>query len=196
MPEKKNQKQKNESESDEKPDFSFKEDVHTVIDKAIEERKKKTGPDEFRIEHVSDKVRFAKSIKENPPDKGFMQIDADEAIVEYEDEYGRTKKEKGIAITSYHEKIDEKTGKVRKFKKINIHKGIFAIDLNVDAYFWFVRACNIFPLILDQGIRTHLDIKKAHMPEKRRHEFPWILIGLVITGIIFIFMIFRFIFMK
>lgn len=173
------------------PDFSFNiKDIEGEVDKALSERKQKIGKDEFKIEHISDKIRFAKTIKEEPPSKGFMQIDARDAVVENKD--GTT--EKGIAIISYHDEKNGKSGEVERVKKVVVHRGIFSIDLNVDAYFWFVRACNIFPLILDQGIRTHLDIKRAHQPEKRKLELPWALIGLVIAGIIFIFVVFRMIF--
>jgi len=180
---------------DDKIDFSFeKEDIGLEVDKAIEKQKKKLTADEFKIEHVSDKIKFAKGIREEPPEKGFMQIDAKEATVESKDEYGQDKTEKGIAIISYHDEEDPETKEMKQVKKVVVHKGIFSIDLNNDAYFWFVRACNIFPLILDQGIRTHLDIKRAHEPEKRRHEMPWALIGLVVAGVIFIFLVFRMIF--
>jgi len=152
------------------------------------------GQDEFKLEHTSDRIRFAKTIKEEPPEKGFLCIDAKEAIVESKDEYGQTKEEKGVAIISYHEDetVTDPTKPKKLVKKIAIYNGLFSIDLNTDAYFWFVRACNIFPLILDQGIRTHLDIKRSHEPEKRKIEFPIWLIALVVTGVIFIFLMFNF----
>lgn len=171
-------------------DFSFK-DIEREIENAVEQRKKKTGPDEFKIEHITDKIRFAKQIKEEPPAKGFMDIGFHDAEVTGLDDYGDEIKKRGIAVVSEH--INE-VGK--KIKKIAVYDGIFNIDLNADAYFWFVRSCNVFPLILDQGIRTHVDIKKAHEPEKRRAPIPWLLIGLGIAGFVFIVLILRFLFMK
>lgn len=179
-----------EENIDEDIDFSFK-DIEQAVDQAVEQHKKKTGADEYKIEHITDKIRFAKQIKEHPPEKGFMDVKFHDTEVTGTDEYGEEIKQKGIAVITEH--ID-KLGK--KIKKIAVYDGIFNIDLNADAYFWFVRSCNVFPLILDQGIRTHLDIKKAYLPEKRKLEVPWILIGLGITGFIFIILILRFIFAK
>ena len=179
-----------EEDEDFKPDFSFK-DIHDEIDKAIDEKKNTTKEKEFKIEHLSDRVRFAKEIKEKPPVKDFMKIEAKDAEIVTTDENGDEKHKKAIAIISNHEEKD-KDGKVKAKRKIALYDGIFSIDLNVDAYWWFVRSCNVFPTILDQGIRTHLDIKKAHEPEKRKLEFPWALIGLVACGIFLIFLIFSF----
>ncbi|GAH54849.1 unnamed protein product, partial [marine sediment metagenome] len=38
------------------------------------------------------------------------------------------------------------------------------------------------------------DIKRSHEPEKRRHELPIALIGVVIAGVVLIFLIFNFVF--
>ena len=193
--EKKKEQNNNIKKSEETPDFSFIDDnVSQQIDKAIDRHKQKIGEDEFKIEHVSDKIRFAKTIKENPPEKDFMKIDANETIVTKEDEDGNISEEKGVAVISYHEHEEAEGIPGETIKKVAVYNGLFSIDLNIDAYFWFVRACNIFPLILDQGIRTHLDIKRSHEPEKRRHELPIALIGAVIAGIILIFLIFNFVF--
>ena len=185
-----NDEQKENITSNDDIDFSFK-DIDKEIDQAIEKQKTRVGSDEFKTEHIADKVHFAKNIREHPPDKGFMNVDFKEAEVTGSDEYGEEFKKKGIAVITEH--IDKAK---KKIKKIAVYDGIFNIDLNTDAYFWFVRSCNVFPLILDQGIRTHIDIKKAYLPEKRKLEIPWILIGLGITGFIFIILILRFIFAK
>lgn len=187
MKKNKNNKKPDE-EPEEKPDFSFA-DVSSEIDKIIE---KKTGAydptKEFKIEHVSDKIRFAKTIKEQPPLKDFMNVEFKEAEITSTDKDGIETKEKGVAVITEHEGEPEE----EKKRKIAIYDGIFNIDLNTDAYFWFVRSCNVFPLILDQGIRTHLDVKRSHEPEKRRTEIPIYLIGLAITGVIMIFLLFHF----
>lgn len=175
-------------EPEENDDFSFK-NIDDAVDDAINKQKQKTGVDDYKIEHITDKIRFAKNIKENPPEHGFMDIKFHDAEVAGTDECGEEFKKKGIAVITEH--IDNAK---KKIKKIVVYDGIFNIDLNTDAYFWFTRSCNVFPLILDQGIRTHLDIKKAHEPEKRKLEIPWILIGLGITGFVFIILILNFIF--
>jgi hypothetical protein len=171
-------------------EFDFK-DIDKEIDSAIDKQKKKMTADEYKIEHITDKIRFAKKIKENPPEPGFMDVKFHDAEVTSTDEYGEDVKKKGIAVITEH--ISD-VGK--KIKKIAVYDGIFNIDLNTDAYFWFVRSCNVFPLILDQGIRTHLDIKHAHQPEKRKVDIPWILIGLGIVGFIFIVLVLKQIFVK
>jgi hypothetical protein len=175
-----------EENPDKNIDFSFK-NIEQEIDAVVEKQKHNTGEDEYKIEHISDKIRFAKQIKENPPEKGFMDVSFRDAEVTGTAEYGEEFKKKGIAVITEH--LD-KAGK--KIKKIAVYDGIFNIDLNTDAYFWFVRSCNVFPLILDQGIRTHLDIKKSYNIEKRKLEVPWALIGLGIAGFVFIILILNF----
>lgn len=181
-----------------KPDFKFS-DITKEIDNIIDRKKKSFDPNkEFKLEHISDRIKFAKTVKEQPPEKGYMKIEAKDAKLITKHPDGSEETQKAIAIISEHEVPEtdpekRKQGITTKIKKkIALYDGLFNIDLNVDAYWWFVRSCNVFPTILDQGIRTHLDIKKAHEPEKRKHEIPWILIGLGITGLMLIFLIFHY----
>lgn len=190
-------KKQDSSDVDEgKPDFSFKEvspdyaDVSSEIDKALEKTKTRYDPSkEFKIEHVTDKIKFAKTIKEEPPEKGFMNVDFKDAEVTEIDENDHEETYKGVAVITEHGDDKDPTGK--KIKKIAVYDGIFNIDLNVDAYWWFVRSCNIFPTILDQGIRTHLDIKRSHEPEKRKIEIPYFLIGAAVLGLILLLLVFN-----
>lgn len=184
-----------EISDEDKPDFSFETvkpdyaDISREVDKALDTRKKQVKePEEFKIEHVTDKIRFAKEIKEKPPEKGFMNVEFKDAEITETDDNGYEETKKGVAVITEHE--DKETKK--KKRKIAIYDGIFNIDLNVDAYWWFVRSCNVFPTILDQGIRTHLDIKKSHEPEKRKVEIPYFLIGAAILGLLFLFLIFHY----
>jgi len=69
------------------------------------------------------------------------------------------------------------------FMKVEVPPAIYSIDLNTDAYWWFNRICTVFPLILNQGIRTYVDIKDSFKPEKRKIEFPYLFLILAIVGI-------------
>jgi hypothetical protein len=68
-----------------------------------------------------------------------------------------------------------------------VKPGIYSIDLNVDAHWWFNHVCTVFPLLLDQGIRTHMDLKESFKPEKRLPDFNYMWIVAVVVGIIAIF---------
>lgn len=69
------------------------------------------------------------------------------------------------------------------FMKIEVPPAIYSIDLNTDAYWWFNRISTVFPLILNQAIRTYVDIKDSFKPEKRKIEFPYLFLILAIVGI-------------
>jgi len=69
------------------------------------------------------------------------------------------------------------------FMKIDVPPAIYSIDLNTDAYWWFNRISTVFPLILNQAIRTYVDIKDSFKPEKRKIEFPYLFLLLAIVGI-------------
>jgi hypothetical protein len=69
------------------------------------------------------------------------------------------------------------------FMKVEVPPAIYSIDLNTDAYWWFNRISTVFPLILNQGIRTYMDLKDSFKPEKRKIEFPYLFLILAIAGI-------------
>lgn len=69
------------------------------------------------------------------------------------------------------------------FMKVEVPPAIYSIDLNTDAYWWFNRISTVFPLILNQAIRTYVDIKDSFKPEKRKIEFPYLFLLLAIVGI-------------
>lgn len=74
------------------------------------------------------------------------------------------------------------------FMKVDVPPAIYSIDLNTDAHWWFNHVCTVFPLLLDQGIRTHVDIKDSFKPKKRLPDFNfiWILILIVGLGMVFL----------
>jgi hypothetical protein len=80
------------------------------------------------------------------------------------------------------------------FMRVDIRPAIYSIDLNVDAHWWFNHVCTVFPLLLDQGIRTHVDIKDSFKPEKRFPDFNFMWIIVLLAGIIGIFVIAKFVF--
>lgn len=154
---------KQKKKTEEEPDFSFKK-IEEQVDQFFDKRETK----EKRTRHISEKIREGIEIKENLPDEGFLEVKADEVEVET-----KNGKEKGVQITS-----TDTNGK----KHVNIVKGLFQIDLRNDATWWFIRTPILSPQIYKQAIRTHLDIKKCHEPEKRRLEVPYLLIAVLVIG--------------
>jgi hypothetical protein len=69
------------------------------------------------------------------------------------------------------------------YMKVDVPPGVYSIDLNTDAHWWFNHACTVFPFLFDQGIRTHVDIKDSFKPEKRMPDFNFMWILILIIGI-------------
>ena len=72
------------------------------------------------------------------------------------------------------------------YMKVDVPPGIYSIDLNVDAHWWFHHVCTVFPFLIDQAVRTHVDIRDSFKPEKRKLDFEywWLLfvpIGLIVA---------------
>jgi len=59
------------------------------------------------------------------------------------------------------------------YMKVDVPPGIYSIDLNIDAHWWFTHVCTVFPLLLDQAKRTHIDIKDSFKPERRLPDFNY-----------------------
>jgi len=70
------------------------------------------------------------------------------------------------------------------FMKVDLKPKIYSIDLNTDAHWWFNHTCTVFPLLLDQAKRTHIDIKTSFKPEKRHADFNLMFIVVVIIGFV------------
>ena len=70
------------------------------------------------------------------------------------------------------------------FMRVDVKPGIYSIDLNTDADWWFNRSCTVFPLLLDQAKRTHIDIKDSFKPEKRLPDFNYAFLFILIVGVI------------
>lgn len=160
---------KNEKEKTTDYDFSFK-DVEQQVDQFLEDKGKKQKK-EIETHHISDKIKQGLKIKQHLPEKNFLNVKAEEVEVQTKrtDEEGNEiiDKERKVQIT--HTNKDGKTF-------TEIVKGIFEIDLNNDAYWWFIRTPTVMPQLIDQSVRTHIDIKNAHKPEKRKIEIPYLLI--------------------
>jgi len=173
MPKKKNNKQAIE------PDFSFdtkRKTIEEEIDKHFEEGEKIDGG---KIANISDKIREGKEIRDHLPEKGFMEVKFNE--VEKKDGT------KEVEIIHKDENGEETT---------ETHNGLFCLDLRNDADFWFIRTPILMPQIYKQAIRTHLDIKKCHDPEKRKLELPIALIAILIVGTVIIILSFLSLMMK
>ena len=80
------------------------------------------------------------------------------------------------------------------YMKVDVMPAVYSIDLNTDAHWWFNHVCTVFPLLLDQGIRTHVDIKDSFKPEKRLPDFNLLWIIILIAGIAAMFVVAKFIF--
>jgi len=75
------------------------------------------------------------------------------------------------------------------FMRVDIQPGIYGIDLNTDAHWWFNHVCTVFPLLLDQGIRTHVDIRDSFKPKKRRVDFQYVWLLLIPIGLAGLFLL-------
>lgn len=116
--------------------------VEFEVDKVLEAKKKeekKTVQSVEKDEEFS-QVQMAHLIKNNPPDKGYMET--------------------------------------------KVEPSIYCIDLNVDAHWWFNDVCTVFPLLLDQGKRTHIDLKDSFKEEKRLPDFNYMFIVVLFIGLI------------
>lgn len=163
-------KKKNKTEK--KPDFSFKkEKIREVIDKRFE--KLQVEEEKTKIKHISDQIEQGLEIKQNLPDDGAFDVKFDEVKAKVKDKEGNETEKKMIKVSHKDEK-----GEVTE----ELTSGIYNIDLRDDALFWFTRSPEVVPSLIRQAIRTHLDIKKCHEPEKRKREIPLIVIIILLAG--------------
>jgi len=79
------------------------------------------------------------------------------------------------------------------YMKVDVSPAIYSIDLNTDAHWWFNHVSTVFPLLLDQGIRTHVDIKDSFKPDKRLPDFNFMWILILIIGIVAMLVVSKFI---
>lgn len=70
------------------------------------------------------------------------------------------------------------------YMKVDVEPKVYSIDLNIDADWWFTRSCTVFPLLLDQAKRTHIDLKDSFKPERRLPDFNYVFIVFLIVGVI------------
>ena len=181
---KKKQTKKNNAEKkpsiNENIDFSFQDDaVEKEVDKLLG-----TIKDEQKTEsqHITEKIKTGMEIRKTPPDKGFLNVKAEKAMVTYKDKYGEEHVSDKVIITSKD---------INNVEYMEITDGLFNIDLRNDSIFWFIRSPVVVPSMITQAVRTHLDIKKCHEPEKRKVEIPLILILALIGGaVLILFMLF------
>jgi hypothetical protein len=158
-------------------EFSFK-DVEKDVDEALEKKDKETKekPEE-KISHISDKIKQGMEIKENLPDKGFLEFKAEEIKIINKD---GTEREALLTTTKDVNGVDH----------IEITNGQYVIDLRNDAEFWFIRSPTVVPQIIQQGIRAAIDRRKSYEPEKRRREIPvWLIAGIAVGAIVIIIML-------
>jgi len=74
------------------------------------------------------------------------------------------------------------------FMKVDVSPAVYSIDLNTDAHWWFNHSCTVFPLLLDQAKRTHMDLKDSFKMEKRMPDFNFMWIFIIVIGLIGIFL--------
>ena len=70
------------------------------------------------------------------------------------------------------------------YMKVDVPPKIYSIDLNIDAHWWFNHVCTVFPFLMDQAIRTHVDLKDSFKPEKRKLDFEYWWLLMIPIGII------------
>lgn len=78
------------------------------------------------------------------------------------------------------------------YMEVGVKPAIYSIDLNTDAHWWFTHVCTVFPLLLDQAKRTHIDIKDSFKPERRLPDFNYMFIFIAIIGFIGVFVLTKF----
>lgn len=78
------------------------------------------------------------------------------------------------------------------FMETEVKPGIYSIDLNVDAHWWFSHVCTVFPLLLDQAKRTHIDLKDSFKEEKRLPDFNMMFIVVLLVGLVGVVLITKF----
>lgn len=69
------------------------------------------------------------------------------------------------------------------YMEVSVKPGIYSIDLNTDADWWFNRSCTVFPLLLDQSKRVQADLKDAFKPERRLPDFNYAFLIILIAGV-------------
>ena len=161
-------------------DFSFED---ADIEKAVDKMLKSSGGDKEKPEvpHISEKIRLGMEIKHNLPDKGYLRVKAERGTVKYKDKYGETFEEKKVIITSKD---------VYDVEYVEITDGLFAIDFRDDCNYWFIRSPNVVPALINQAVRTAIDVKKCYEMEKRRSEIPiWLIAALIGGAVIIIIML-------
>ena len=67
--------------------------------------------------------------------------------------------------------------------------GIYSIDLNTDAHWWFNHTCTVFPLLLNQAKRTYFDLQDSFKKERRLPDFNFFFILILIVGIGVVFLV-------
>jgi hypothetical protein len=72
------------------------------------------------------------------------------------------------------------------YMKVDVSPAIYSIDLNTDAHWFFNHVCTVFPLLLDQAIRTHVDVRDSFKPQKRKLDFQYWWVILLPVGLILI----------
>jgi len=153
-------------DTDENDDVRFDETT-----RAVDELLRRTMEKENKLDrkNTMGRIKFADNIRNDPPIPDFMKV-----------EFKENKKKDGVdVVTSSNSgnSVDDKP-------MVEHTNGLFAIDLNTDADWWFNRSCTVFPLLLDQAKRTHIDIKDSFKPEKRLPDFNYSFLLILIVGII------------
>ena len=118
-------------------------------------------------------------MNKNDDDIKFITSDVDEKIDKLTDK----EDEKELDRVSFAHEIKKKPPKP-KYMEVKVEPKIYSIDLNIDAHWWFSHVCTVFPLLLDQAKRTHVDIKDSFKPEKRLPDFNHMFIVILFIGLV------------
>ena len=78
------------------------------------------------------------------------------------------------------------------YMKVDVKPGIYSMDLNIDAHWWFGHSCTVFPLLLDQAKRTHIDIKDSFKDKKVLPDFNLMWVIFIIIGLMGVFLVTKF----
>ena len=126
-------------------------------------------------------------MNEEEPIKFDVEKNVDDLIADLKKEESE-RKDPASSKIQFADKIRKNPPKPG-YMEVEVEPKIYSIDLNTDAHWWFTRACTVFPLLLDQAKRTHIDIKDSFKAEKRHLDFQYWWVIFLVIGVVAAFLL-------
>lgn len=121
-------------------------------------------------------------MSEDEPIKFDIDREVDKAIDEMEKKL-EERKEPSLSKIQFAHDIKKNPPKPG-YMEVKVKPAIYAMDLNTDAHWFFTKASTVFPLLLDQVKRTHIDLKDSFKSEKRKLDFNYLFIIILAAGLV------------